>query len=304
MKSERRHELQHNVLADWLASWFEVLKPYQNMIFAAATLLIVLVAAYAWWSRDMAERTTAAWDELNTAIDSGNPTLMTKVKDDRPGTTVADMAAVVEGDEHLAAGCDQLFVNKATAQQELAKAIELYSLVREHCQLPSLHERATYGLARAKEAKGDAEGLGQALQFYEEVAKLPNGAYVAAARQRADDLKRTATKQLYDRFALFDPKPAFSPGQGDKPSMDMNSLPDDVPIPMRRPTTTDRKPDEQPTDQAKPAETKPVDEAKPEETKPKEETKPSDQKMPSEESKPSEEKKPAEEKKAPDEPAK
>jgi hypothetical protein len=278
MKSERRHELQHNVLADWLATSFESLKPYQNMMFAAATLLVILVAAYAWWSRDAAERNTVAWDELGAAVDAGNPTLMSKVIDDRPGTVVAEMAAVVEGDQHLAIGCEQLFVNKATAQQELAKAVELYSSVRGQTRLPSLQERATYGLARAKEAKGDADDLKQALDLYEEVAKLPSGAFVAAAGQRADDLKRQSTKQLYDRFALFDPKPAFSPGQGDRPSMDMNSLPKDGPIVMPDASATERKPDEKPPEQAAPAETKPADE-----------------KMPSDEAKPVEEKKASEE---------
>jgi hypothetical protein len=277
MKSERRHELQHNILLDWLATTGESLKPYQNIILSAVTLLLVVLAAYTWWSREAAQRTTVAWDELNTAVNSNDPTALTKVMEDRPGTTVADMAALISADEHLAAGCEQLFENKATAQQELSKAIELYSPVRERTRVPSLQERAMFGLARAKEARGEATDLVEALQLYEDVAKTPNGAYTAAAQQRADDLKRPGTKALYDRFAQFDPKPVFVPGQGEKPGLDMNSLPNDSPLTLPS-AASESKPDEKATEPGKADETKPADE-----------TKVPDEKMPPDEKKPSEE---------------
>ena len=41
MKSERRHELQHNELAEWLFKAGEQLKPYQNLILAAVVVLVV-----------------------------------------------------------------------------------------------------------------------------------------------------------------------------------------------------------------------------------------------------------------------
>lgn len=198
MKSERRHELQHNLLADWLATWAERLKPYQNIVLSAVLLAVVALAGYVLWSRESASRTTQAWDELNAAVDSRDPTALAKVIEDHPDTGVADLAALVSADERLAEGCRQLFVSKATAQNELNKAIELYSLVRGHYGLPAQQERATFGLARAKEAKGDASDIDEAMKLYEEVAKQPNGAFAAAAAQRLEDLKRPATKELYD----------------------------------------------------------------------------------------------------------
>jgi hypothetical protein len=277
MKSERRHELQHNILLDWLTTSGEAIKPYQNIILSAATLVLVALAAYSWWSREAAQRTTVAWDELNTAVDSNDPTALPKVIDDRPGTTVADMAAVVLADKHLAYGCDQLFVNKAVAQQELSKAIELYSSVRERSRVASLQDRATFGLARAKESRGEATDLEQALSLYDEVAKWPNGAYAEAARQRADDLKRPATKALYDRFAQFDPAPVFLPPKGEKPALDLNSLPNDSPITLPG-AISEPKPEEKTTEQGKTGETKPADE-----------TKAPDEKTPADEKKSSEE---------------
>ena len=40
MKSERRHELEQNALADWMTDLIETLKPYANYILAG-TLAVV-----------------------------------------------------------------------------------------------------------------------------------------------------------------------------------------------------------------------------------------------------------------------
>lgn len=230
MKSERRHELQHNELAEWLAKSVETIKPYQNILLTALAAVLIAVLGYTWWSRESAAQATQAWDELNAVIESGNVTKLAQVIDDYPDTNVAYTAAVVLADSHLGEGCARLFISKAPAQDELSKAIKRYDSVRQQCQTPSLLERATFGLARAKEAKGD---LGPAEKLYEEIAaKWPGGAYSAAASQRLADLKRPATKRLYDQFARFDPKPAFSGALGERPSFDPNSLPSDAPADM------------------------------------------------------------------------
>jgi predicted negative regulator of RcsB-dependent stress response len=227
MKSERRHELQHNDLADWLAKSAEAIKPYQNMILAATVVALVAILGYTVWSHQVAAQSTQAWNELSTAMESGDEAKIVRVTEDYPNTNVGQMAALVLADSHLRAGCDGLFVNKAIAQQELSKAIELYMSVCRRSRMPSLVEQATFGLARAKEAKGDLEAAGK---LYAEVAeKWPKGAYAAAASRRAEDLKRPATRSLYDQFAFFDPKPAFSGKPGERPNFDLDSLPKDGP---------------------------------------------------------------------------
>lgn len=228
MKSERRHELQHNALADWLTKVVVVIKPYQNMISISVAVVLVAMLGYTWWSRQLSDQTTQAWDEMNAVIESGNMPKLATVIEGYPDTNVAQMAAVVLADSYLAQGCNRLFVNKATAQDELGKAIKLYESVREECRLPMLVERATFGLARAKEAKGD---LPSAERFYEEVVtKWPKGAFGAAASQRAIDLKRPAIQRWYDdRFAHFDPKPVFFNEPGELPIFDFDSLPSEGP---------------------------------------------------------------------------
>jgi hypothetical protein len=241
MKSERRHELQHNELAEWLVKSAQTIKPYQNIAFTAVMVVLIGVIAYAVWSRVSAAQTAQAWDALNAALNSTNPDKLTQVVDDYPHTTVAHMAGLVLADYALADGCNQLFINKIKGKHELSKAVELYQTVREESREPSLLERAPFGLARAKESLGDAEHIKQAEQLYEEVAaKTPSGAFTAAAAQRLADLKRPATKSLYDQFAHFEPRPALSPESGGPPSFDLNSLPSEPSAAMPK-TTYDLK---------------------------------------------------------------
>jgi len=231
MKGQRRHELKQNDLADWLAGVFQTVKPYQNAILGVVVLAVVGTAAYAWWSRQSSARAAAGWDDFYTAISSGNPAKFDRLIEQYPDTPVAQHAAVVAGDLHLAYGCNMLFVNKASANQELRKAVEHYLTVLGQSPKPMLREQATFGLARALEAQGDLEG---AAQRYEEVGRnWPDGAYAAAAARRLDDLNRASTKAIYDKFAKFDPKPAFTdePGTpGRRLPFDLDSLPDEGPV--------------------------------------------------------------------------
>jgi len=230
MKRERRHELQHNELADWLAKAIERLKPYQNVIVAAVVVVLLAAAGYALISHSSEAKTTQAWDQLESGLESGNPSSLTQVMDDYPNTNVGDVAAVVSADLRLADGCNRLFQDKAVAQQQLSQAVELYGKELEQAGDPSLRQRATFGLARAWEAQGD---LDAATRRYQEVVdKWPHGAFAAAARERLDDLKRPAVRQLYDDLRKFNPKPVASRESelpGEMPSFAPDGLPSNPP---------------------------------------------------------------------------
>ena len=230
MKSERRHELQHNALVDWMTQTGKTLKPYQNIILSAVVIGLVTFAAYTWLSRTSATQAAQAWNELYGGMETGDQTELTQVIEGYPDTKVAHTATVLSADYRLINGCDRIFENKAIGEQQLSKAIILYESDLRHSKSPMLLERATFGLARAKEAKGVLE---EAKRYYREVvAKWPDGAYAAAANQRLEELKRPEIKQLYDDFRKFDPVPAFSnefdvPGQ--RPGFDMKDVPEEKP---------------------------------------------------------------------------
>jgi hypothetical protein len=226
MKSERRHELQHNDLAEWLMMAAEVVKPYQNIALMGVGLVLVVMVGYTLLSRASSAQTAQAWNDVDAAIEGGDITRLEAVTEAYAGTSAAHMASVVLADYQLGSGCNQLFKNKALGQENLSKAIQRYERVRQECPAASIRERATFGLARAREAKGE---LSEAETLYKEVAKNPNGAFTKTANERLADLARPATRKFYDEFAHFDPKPAFSETEK-KPDFDANAIPQEGPI--------------------------------------------------------------------------
>jgi hypothetical protein len=249
MKSERRHELQHNTLAEWLFTTGQRLRPYQNVILAAAVVLAVVIAVYVVVSRTSAARSATAWTELTGGLQGENLDALTRVAETYPSTNVGRMAAVVAADMRLKEGCDQRFVNKALANRELNEAIKSYQAALKDCRTPALQERATFGLARAKEAQGTSADLEAAAKYYEDiVTKWPEGTFAAAAKQRLADFGQRETKMMFDDLAKFDPKPSFS----DQPEMMVTppsfgeKLPEESPLDSLKPTPTkgDEKADE------------------------------------------------------------
>jgi hypothetical protein len=230
MKSQRRHELQHNALASWLAESAQTLRPYQNILVAALVLAAVAVAAYGFWTRASAAQTAEAWDAVNASLGSGDVATLLSVAEKYPDKHVGRLSAVVAADLRLAGGCNQLFMNKAMAENEITKAIDLYQTDLKQAKSPWLIERAMFGLARADESKGDLES---ATKHYRQlVENWPQGAYAGAAGRRLNDLARNEIKRLYDDIRNFDPKPAFDEKNnlpGEPPKFDLNSLPKEEP---------------------------------------------------------------------------
>jgi hypothetical protein len=169
-------------------------------------------------------RSAAAWTSLDEALREENTFALDRVAEQYPHTNVAEWASLAAADLYLNEGCNQLFTNKIAANVNLGRAADDYQSVLEQTGSSLLRERATFGLARTFEAQNN---LPKALEKYEQLVKdWSHGVYTAAAQQRIDDLNRRPTKEFYDWFAKFDPKPASLDGAGKGPALDINSLRD------------------------------------------------------------------------------
>jgi hypothetical protein len=271
MKSEERHKLHQNALAVWLQDTAETVKPYQNFIIVAAIVLIVAIIAMMWWTNESAAQANKAWTEYFIAIGNVNPAALLKVAEDNSRSRAAPAAYLAAGDIQLAQGCNMLFINKARANQQLNQAADLYQMVFQQTKSPILCAQAMYGLARAQEAEGK---LDIAEKIYTELTtNWPDTIYAKMATQRLQDLKRKSTKEAYDRFAQFDPKPEFSKESGEKQGID--KIPEETPISQSGDTSqqaTEEKKEQKAeikTEENKPADTQQVPGAeKPVETQP------------------------------------
>jgi len=217
MKSERRHELQHNALLDWLTQTGETVKPHLTAILLGVVVALAAFLGYRWISTESANKEATAWDSVFMAMGQGDTARLDQTVEDYPSTTAAEWAAVVAADLQLSAGCQDLFTTKATAGDQFQKAYEKYTDVLRISREPVVRERATYGLARTCEARAGTrqskEDLEQAREEYQKVVdQWPDGAYAKAAAARLNALSQPSTLEFYDALAAWEPRPAVTPG--------------------------------------------------------------------------------------------
>lgn len=203
MKTERRHELQTNVLSNWLGEQIEILQPYSRAITATILGAAVLVGVYFFFTRQAALVDQRAWDDYLNAINSPNIDSLEDVVSRYEKTTVGTWAHLRLADVKLNEGIKALFENRSEARANLRAAVENYQFVLDHTREDLLLERATFGLARAYESQND---LAKARELYKKLEEWEEGVYVAAATKRLTDLGRKPTKLFYDWFDKQNPK--------------------------------------------------------------------------------------------------
>ena len=228
MKGERRHELQHNALADYIAGVVSSVKPYSNALLGGVLLVAVAAAGYLWWSGKSVKNEEAGCDEFLALKNKPDFRLydLDGFKKRHEGTKVSFRVLTFAGNMGLIQGCRMLFTNKATAHEELGKAEKNYTEVLNECDDPELLMRATFGLARVHEALGRLE---QAVERYEEVVqnkKWSGTACASQAKKRLEFLAQADNEWFYDRFAEYDPTPKTEPIDPRIPRFDIDSLPE------------------------------------------------------------------------------
>jgi predicted negative regulator of RcsB-dependent stress response len=236
MKTQRRHELATNVLADWLGEKIEALKPYSTAVSATAVAVVAVVFASVFWYQQRQAGRAQAWESYFSALEEQNPDDarddLEAVADDYSKSPAGLWARLGLADTQLAKGVEELFKDHASARKALEGAIDDYRAVLEQAPGDSLlAERSTFGLAESYESKNELES---ARQHYRDLLdRWPSGAFSSMAKDRLADLDRKATKDFYDWFAKQSPQTKQSKGSGltgKKPAFDFDKLPTEHPF--------------------------------------------------------------------------
>lgn len=232
MKTERRHELATNVLADWLGEKIEALKPYSAAVSVTALLVVAIIFAGIVLYQKRSASTAEAWSQYFSAIEGQSPDeasdKLEAVVLDHPGSPAGMWSRLSLADGHLSNGVEDLFKDRAAARNALDQARDEYQTVLDEAPRESLlAERATFGLAETYESQNELE---PARKHYRALLEhWPKGAFSGLAKTRLDDLERNSTKDFYDWFAKQSthtkPKPLGQPGE--KPPFDLGNLPDE-----------------------------------------------------------------------------
>jgi hypothetical protein len=229
MKTERRHELQTNELADWLGTWMQKLAPYSRAITAGVIAVAALVAFSIYLQSQSVERQRAGWNNFFQAINSNESGELEAVANQFSGAPVSVWSRLLLADTELGRGIEMMFSDRAAGKERLRNARQSYLTASTEASDPMLRERAIFGLARANEALGEREDLDQALANYQRlVDEWPEGVFAEEARQRIEELNKESTREFLDWFAQQSPSPGrgFLPGTpGVGPGFDSGSLP-------------------------------------------------------------------------------
>lgn len=208
-------ELEGNVLAEKTLEIVDRLRPHANAILLGLGAAVVAFAGWALVSSQAATTRSQAWDAFLAGLSGGEPQAFDEVMRRYPGTPAAEWSRLVVADMNLIDGTELLFSNKDQAPPRLQAAAELYLSILAARPSAMLAERATFGLAKARESLGQLE---EARRGYAAVAtEHPDGALAGLARTRAAALERESTRQWYDWFAAQTiAPPAQKPAADDK----------------------------------------------------------------------------------------
>lgn len=232
MKTERRHELQTNELADWLGRGVQLMEDNARMVLGIIVALAIMLGAYFYLSGSAEGRNTEGWNSYLQARDDNDVNKLNALAQEYQGTSVSAWAQLALADDNLISGTNELFVSRITANDRLRAAAEGYERVlqtKAAARESLLGQRATFGLARTYESLGE---LDRARELYAKLADAKQWQpplYAADAAHRLADLDQRSTREFYDWFARHEPTAEASPPMDFEP-LDLEALPDSPPL--------------------------------------------------------------------------
>jgi len=247
MKSEHRHELKTNELADWIVHLPQWARENQRMIIYASVVTVLVIASYIWhrYQKDIvAVRRTSQLTNLITQIPQGKLRIL---EAQARGLDIAYM--LIQNADELEATAEQLKDNQMSALALIKRAealrtelhyrlgtvseqdiISQIALARESYNKaiakapanPSLMAMANFGLGLCEEEVGNFE---QAKQIYKNVAANSDFAGTVAAVQAKRRLEKADD---YRQKVTFRPAPRPEPAEIIQPGLDLAPLDTDA----------------------------------------------------------------------------
>lgn len=224
MKTERRHELQKNDLADLVGHEIDHYKRYLKTGLGIVVALVAVGFTITFLSQQQSAKNSAAWTQLFDVLATPSTEGLEEFVEAHPDTQAAAWADLAAGDIKLREGSNGMFTERKEAEVSLDQAKKYYeqSLAKAG-KVAMIRHRAQLGLAQTLEAQNNPE---EALPIYEELAKLGDTSpFGKAAADRIATLKRLNDEQWYAWFAKYTPAPPVDPrsglpGMGDLPGRD------------------------------------------------------------------------------------
>ncbi len=200
MKSERRHELQQNELADRLTHTIEWCKANGQLILGSLIGVAIIGIGIAYYTSISRKNNQTRWNayyeaqsesDADTIVDS-----LEAVATEHEGSPTENWALLSAANRLLDSGMQAVFSNPTQAKEDLDKAIAHYNQLldpkRNNSPSELIVREATFGLAQAYEGTNQFE---QAIAQYKEVAKWEDSAMANTSAERAKYLSNPSIQE-------------------------------------------------------------------------------------------------------------
>ncbi len=225
MNSERRHELQHNYLADHLGDLLKKIEPHAKLIAIAFAAIVGIVVAIGLYQNNASMARSDATLELIQNASGGDAEALASVGDRYSTTQAGELARLFEADTNLNAGITALYVDREEAESKINDALKAYREVASTSKDRLLVARSQFGVGHALESLGKVEDSVSA--YRQVVAQADSDALAQAAQQRIDSLQKPETQEFLTWFAKQDFTPADPSSPPNLPSgIALPDLPD------------------------------------------------------------------------------
>ncbi len=221
MKTKRRHELQTNMLADWLGRKMQAIKPYRQHIIGITLAIVVVTVVIVVVTLQSRGSAATAWGRftLVAAKTQRQPKDYQSVRNDLSATLWATQLAA---DEHLRTGSRKMYLERTEAKKLLTLAQKYFQdVIRRAENQPFLTRRAVFGLAQTYECLGSlgdnekiskSEYVKKAKENYKKLAsEAPETMLGKAGAYRFKRLEDPDVIAFYNRFANYSPKQPDTP---------------------------------------------------------------------------------------------
>lgn len=213
MKTQRRHELQHNELADWLGTYVTKFLPFAKVGLAVLIGGVVVAGVMMYLNAQRRSKIATGWAAFGRAL--GDADQLRQVAERYPQSPAGLWATEMVANTDLAEGKSELFVSRGAAKERLELAKEGYEKILRESRDPLALLRARFGLAKVHESRSGVglkdyqpeDELKLAKELYAQVNTAdPEGALGKAAKKRMEYLSTDAAEEWYRWFARQEPK--------------------------------------------------------------------------------------------------
>jgi tetratricopeptide (TPR) repeat protein len=222
--SERthRHELEKNLLADWLGEKIELLKPYSIQLTVGGLIVVAAIVGAIYYYAQNKPAGARGWEAYFTAF--GEPKVEEALqaainKPEVKGTPAELWARLAYADRQFGIAAFQAAQDPAEAKTALADAEKALVEIEGKTKDPMILERCRFSLARVYETQNK---LNKAREYFQKVAENSKdtavGKAAAAAAKRLDP--KGEVTQVITWLAEQKPLPKKAPGSSFNPFLD------------------------------------------------------------------------------------